>query len=50
MAAFFFIVALLLVLIQTGIVGKLVWGDAESWKWMALAALLLWVRFCCYGH
>jgi 4-amino-4-deoxy-L-arabinose transferase len=49
MAAFFFIVALLLVLIQAGIVGKPVWGDAERWKWMALAAafvlggvLLLW--------
>lgn len=49
MAAFFFIVALLLVLIQTGIVAKPVWGDAESWKWVALAAafvlggvLLLW--------
>ena len=49
MAALFFIVALLLVLIQSGVVGKLVWSDAESWKWIALAAafvlggvLLLW--------
>ena len=49
MAAFFLIVALLLVLIQTGVVGKLVWGDAESWKWLALvmaftagAVLLFW--------
>ena len=49
MAAFFLIVALLLVLIQTGVVGKPVWGDAESWKWLALvmaftagAVLLFW--------
>jgi hypothetical protein len=49
MAVFFLIMALLLVLIQTGVVGKPVWSDAESWKWLALvmaftagAVLLFW--------
>jgi hypothetical protein len=26
------------VLIQTGVIGKLVWGDSENWKWLALVA------------
>jgi hypothetical protein len=36
MAVFFLLAALLLVLVQTGIIGKLVWNDSESWKWTAL--------------
>ncbi len=50
-AVFFLITALLLVLVQTGIIGKLVWNDSESWKWTALvsafsvAAILLLLSF-----
>ncbi len=38
-------------LVQTGIIGKLVWNDSESWKWTALvsafsvAAILLLLSF-----
>jgi 4-amino-4-deoxy-L-arabinose transferase len=32
----FLAVALLLVLIQTGAVGKPVWNESENWKWLAL--------------
>jgi 4-amino-4-deoxy-L-arabinose transferase len=32
----FLLVALLLVLIQTGAVGKPVWNETENWKWLAL--------------
>ena len=35
-AFFFLLVAVLLIFIQTGVIGKLVWSEAESWKWMAL--------------
>ena len=50
-AVFFLITALLLVLVQTGFIGKLVWNDSESWKWIALvsafsvAAILLLLSF-----
>lgn len=50
-AVFFLITALLLVLVQTGIIGKLVWSDSENWKWVALvsafsvAAILLLLTF-----
>ena len=50
-AVFFLITALLLVLVQTGVIGKLVWNDSESWKWIALvsafsiAAILLLLSF-----
>ena len=40
-AAFFLVVALALVLIQTGIVGKPVWSDGENWKWITLACVFL---------
>jgi 4-amino-4-deoxy-L-arabinose transferase len=40
-AAFFLIVALALVLIQTGIVGKPVWSDGENWKWITLVCAFL---------
>ena len=41
LAGFFLIVALALVLIQSGIVGKLVWGENETWKWLALVCAFL---------
>jgi len=37
-AVLFLLIASLLVLIQTGVIGKLVWGDSENWKWLALVA------------
>ena len=40
-AGFFLIVAIALVLIQSGIVGKLVWDASENWKWIALACAFL---------
>ena len=40
-AVFFLIVALALVLIQTGIVGKPVWSDGENWKWITLVCAFL---------
>ena len=35
-AVLFLIISVLLVLIQTGVIGKLVWGVEEDWKWAAL--------------
>lgn len=40
-AAFFLMVALALVLIQTGVAGKPVWSDGENWKWIALVCAFL---------
>jgi 4-amino-4-deoxy-L-arabinose transferase len=37
LATFFLVIALALLLIQTGVVGKPVWAESESWKWIALA-------------
>lgn len=37
MAVLFFIIAAVLVLVQTGVVGKAIWYEDESWKWISLA-------------
>lgn len=37
MAVLFFIFAAALVLVQTGVVGKVVWYEDENWKWLLLA-------------
>jgi len=36
MAVVFIVIALALLSVQTGIVGKLVWNENESWKWISL--------------
>jgi 4-amino-4-deoxy-L-arabinose transferase len=37
MAALSLIIAVALVLVQTGVIGKIVWYEHESWKWILLA-------------
>jgi len=41
LAVFFLILAVSLVLIQTGVIGKLMWAEDESWKWLALVSAFL---------
>lgn len=41
LAIFFITISLALILIQTGVVGKVIWNDNETWKWITLVCVFL---------